>query len=652
MSQQNNKIALDIEAYLKEHENKDMLRFLTCGSVDDGKSTLIGRMLYDSKMIFDDQLSAVENESKKYGTTGEKIDMALLVDGLQSEREQGITIDVAYRFFTTEKRKFVIADTPGHEQYTRNMVTGASTADVAIILIDARKGILTQTRRHSFIVNLLGIEHVIIAINKMDLVDFSKKVFEKIKADYTTLADELGIKNKYYIPISALNGDNVVNTSKRTPWFNDKALLELLDTMDISKEIKEENFRFPVQYVNRPNLDFRGFCGTVAAGSVKVGDAITILPSGKTTKIKSIINAGDISETNRTITTKEAYAPMAITLTTEDEVDISRGDMIVHTKALPRVSNTLKVMLVWMDEKSMDCKRTYDIKQATSVVSGRFEHINYKIDVNTYERIQVDKLELNDIASCKMILTQPIAVDAYKNNRLTGSFIVIDKTTNNTVGAGMIVDVTARKIVKNIMSHNKNNIVLHKHHVTKEQRAYLKNQKPCILWFTGLSGSGKSTIANALESKLLALKKHTYLLDGDNIRMGLNKELSFSNDDRIENIRRIGEVSKLFIDSGLIVLTAFISPFQKERNIVRSLVNTHEFIEIFVDTPLSICESRDPKGLYKKARNAEIVNFTGISSPYEAPLNPEIHLINDNLTIEDATQQIIDYLTKKGYLYA
>ena len=435
---------MDIEAYLKEHENKDMLRFLTCGSVDDGKSTLIGRMLYDSKMIFDDQLSAAESESKKYGTTGEKIDMALLVDGLQSEREQGITIDVAYRFFATENRKFIIADTPGHEQYTRNMVTGASTADVAIILIDARKGILTQTRRHSFIVSLLGIEHVVVAINKMDLVDFSEEVYEEIKHSYEELANGLGIKNRYYIPISALDGDNVVDKSTKTPWFEGKPLLSLLDTMDISKEQKAENFRFPVQYVNRPNLDFRGFCGTIVSGSVKVGDDITVLPSGKTTKVKSIINAGDISEKDLTATTEEAYAPMAVTITTEDEIDISRGDMIVHTSSLPSVSNNLKVMLVWMDEKPMELNRSYDIKRATTVLSGSFEKINYKVDVNTYERMQVETLGLNDIASCRMVLTRPIAADAYKENKQTGSFIVIDRITNNTVGAGMIVGLSRR----------------------------------------------------------------------------------------------------------------------------------------------------------------------------------------------------------------
>jgi sulfate adenylyltransferase subunit 1 len=430
-----------------------MLRFLTCGSVDDGKSTLIGRMLYDSKMIFDDQLSAAENESEKYGTTGEKIDMALLVDGLQSEREQGITIDVAYRFFATEKRKFIIADTPGHEQYTRNMVTGASTADVAIILIDARKGILTQTRRHSFIVNLLGIEHVVVAINKMDLVNFSEEVFEEIKASYETLADELGMKNRYYIPLSALDGDNVVDKSSKTPWYEGKPLLELLDTMDITKEVKEESFRFPVQYVNRPNLDFRGFCGTITGGSVEVGDEITVLPSGKTTKVKSIINAGDITEDNRSATCDGAYAPMAVTITTEDEVDISRGDMLVHTHDLPRVSNNIKTMLVWMDESPMQTGKTYDIKRATSVIPGVFEHINYKVDVNTYERTQVDALELNDIASCKMVLTRPIAADKYKDNHETGSFIVVDRITNNTVGAGMIVDVAKRDEDTTLKAH-------------------------------------------------------------------------------------------------------------------------------------------------------------------------------------------------------
>ena len=435
---------MDIESYLKEHENKDMLRFLTCGSVDDGKSTLIGRMLYDSKMIFDDQLTAAQSESKKYGTTGEKIDMALLVDGLQSEREQGITIDVAYRFFATDNRKFIIADTPGHEQYTRNMVTGASTADVAIILIDARKGILTQTRRHSFLVSLLGIEHVIVAINKMDLINFNEETYKQIFKDYEELSRELGIKNTYYIPLSALKGDNVVNKSENTPWFNGKPLLELLDTMDISKEIKKEDFRFPVQYVNRPNLDFRGFCGSIAAGSVEVGDDITVLPSGKNTKVKSIINASDITEKNKNKTTLIAQAPMAITITTEDEIDIGRGDMIVHTKNLPRISNSLKTMLVWMDEKHMNLANNYDIKIATAVVTGKFEHINYKIDVNTYTRTQVQSLELNDIASCKMLLTRPIAIDSYKKNRLTGSFIVIDKITNNTVGAGMIVNVSRR----------------------------------------------------------------------------------------------------------------------------------------------------------------------------------------------------------------
>ena len=443
--EQRNAIATDIEAYLKEHENKDMLRFLTCGSVDDGKSTLIGRMLYDSKMISEDQLAAAESESRKYGTTGEKIDMALLVDGLQSEREQGITIDVAYRFFATEKRKYIIADTPGHEQYTRNMVTGASTADVAIILIDARKGILTQTRRHSFIVNLLGIEHVIVAVNKMDLVDFDQEVFEKIRGEYDKLASELGIPHVYYIPMSALEGDNVVERSERTPWYEGPALLELLDTMDISREETPENFRLPVQYVNRPHLNFRGFCGTIASGSVKVGDEITVLPSGKTTRVKGIINAGDVTEANREPYTQEAYAPMAVTLTTEDEIDISRGDMLVHTHNVPRVSNQLKVMIVWMDESPMEVGREYDFKRATTVISGHIDRINYRVDVNTYERMEVDHLELNDIASCRLTLTGPIAADAYKQNRATGGFIIIDRITNNTVGAGMIVDVASRE---------------------------------------------------------------------------------------------------------------------------------------------------------------------------------------------------------------
>ena len=444
--------AENIEAYLKEHEHKDMLRFLTCGSVDDGKSTLIGRLLYDSKMIFEDQLAAAESESRKYGTTGGKIDMALLVDGLQSEREQGITIDVAYRFFATDKRKYIIADTPGHEQYTRNMVTGASTADVAIILIDARKGILTQTRRHSYIVSLLGIRHIIVAVNKMDLVDFSEARFGEIRTAYEKeVLDRLpqaggGKPSTVYIPMSALDGDNVVERSERMPWYAGLPLLEQLDTMDMSGALNAEGFRLPVQYVNRPNLDFRGFCGTIASGRVRVGDEITVLPSGKTTKVKRIINAGDITEAQRDVTCAEAYAPMAVTLTTEDEVDISRGDMIVHSSAVPRVSNALKVMLVWMDEAPMTPGETYDIKRATSVTSGRFEHINYKVDVNTYAREQVGTLSLNDIASCRLVLSRAIAADHYSDNRQTGSFIVIDRRTNNTVGAGMIVDVAAREV--------------------------------------------------------------------------------------------------------------------------------------------------------------------------------------------------------------
>ena len=432
---------IDIKEYLKQHEDKDMLRFITCGSVDDGKSTLIGRMLYDTKMVFEDQLSAVESESKKYGTTGDKLDLALLVDGLQSEREQGITIDVAYRFFTTQKRKFIIADTPGHEQYTRNMVTGASTAEVAIILIDARKGILTQTRRHSFIVNLLGIKNIIVAINKMDLVEYSKEIYEEIKNNYEKLADELGIKNRYFIPLSALNGDNVVDKSRKISWYKGKSLLELLDTIDVRDEVDKEDFRFPVQYVNRPNLNFRGFCGTIASGSVKVGDEITILPSKITTKVKSIINAGDITEKHKDITTKEAYSSMAITITTTDEVDISRGDIIVHSKNTPSISNQFEVMLVWMDDNPMILNKTYDIKRETSIIPANFKSINYKVDINTYNKNQVDRLKLNDIASCTLQLNELIASDIYKKNKKMGSFIVIDRTTNATVGVGMVTDI-------------------------------------------------------------------------------------------------------------------------------------------------------------------------------------------------------------------
>jgi len=649
MAHQSELISQDIEAYLKEHENKEICRFITCGSVDDGKSTLIGRLLYDSKMTFEDQLTAIEKDSKKSGRTGDKIDLALLVDGLASEREQGITIDVAYRYFSTEKRKFIIADTPGHKQYTRNMATGASRADIAIILIDARKGVLTQTKRHSYIVSLLGIKNLIVAINKMDLVDFSQKRFEEIKEEYQKIIPNLPHHhdiNFTYIPISALDGDNIVTNSHRCSWYNNPPLMALLNTLEIQNSTSsiQNSFRMPVQYVNRPHLNFRGFCGTIASGTISVGDSITVLPSKKSSKVKSIIS-NDIKdlrvknkdETIETITT--AFAPMATTLTLEDEIDISRGDMIVKSDNIPKVSNKFSAMVVWMSEEKLSLNSSYIIKRATSVINGVFTSIDYKKDINSFEELKTDELGLNDIAKCTLSLDRAIAVDSYEYNRYTGSFIIIDRYTNETVGAGMIVGLIMQS---NLFWHNAN--------ISKKDRITQLSQKPYILWFTGLSGSGKSTIANAVESKLFEMNYKTYLLDGDNIRHRLNKDLGFSDDDRIENIRRIGEVAKLFVDSGTIVLSAFISPFQKDRDLARSLVEKEEFIEVFIDTPLEVCENRDAKGLYKKARSGEIPNFTGISSPYEAPKNAELVIKNDKISVEEAAQNVIDYLKEKGYL--
>ncbi|MBG51242.1 MAG: sulfate adenylyltransferase subunit CysN [Alphaproteobacteria bacterium] len=635
MSHQSTLIESDIAAYLQAQENKSFLRFLTCGSVDDGKSTLIGRLLYDSKLIFEDQLSALEADSKKMGTQGEGFDFALLVDGLAAEREQGITIDVAYRFFSTDKRKFIVADTPGHEQYTRNMATGASTADVAVILIDARKGILTQTRRHSYIVSLLGIRHVVVAINKMDLVDFSEETFNEIDAAYRAFADQLGFASVTSIPMSALQGVNVIRGgSDATAWYQGPGLLEMLEDVDVEEARVERAFRLPVQWVNRPNLDFRGFSGTVAGGVVKMGDEIIAMPSGSRSKVARIVTAsGDLDE---------AQAGQAVTLTLADEIDISRGDVICGGQAPSLISDQFAAHILWMSEDAMLPGRQYYMKVHNKLVSASISDLKHKVNVNTLEQQAGKTLELNEVGVCNLSLDQQIAYDPYKENRQTGSFILIDRRTNETIGVGML-DFSLRRA---------QNVVWQEMKVDQEARANLKHQKPAVLWFTGLSGSGKSTIANLVEQKLYDRGRHTTTLDGDNVRHGLNKDLGFTDADRVENIRRVGEAAKLMVDAGLLVLVSFISPFISERRLARRLVDDGEFIEVFVNTPLELCESRDPKGLYKKARAGEIKNFTGIDSAYEAPEAPEIEIKTADLSAEEAADQIIAYLDARGYLSA
>jgi bifunctional enzyme CysN/CysC len=583
-------IAEDIDAYLAQHQQKSLLRFITCGSVDDGKSTLIGRLLYDSKMIFEDQLAALEADSKRVGTQGQEIDFALLVDGLAAEREQGITIDVAYRFFTTEKRKFIVADTPGHEQYTRNMVTGASTADLAVILIDARKGVLTQTRRHSFLAQLIGIRHIVLAVNKMDLVGYDKDVFERILLSYRSFASEIGITDFTAIPISGFKGDNITALSANTPWFKGPALIEHLEGVEIGSAADEAKpFRMPVQWVNRPNLDFRGFAGQLASGKVKPGDAVRILPSGKTTTIDRIVTLdGDLDE---------AVAGQSVTLTLADEVDCSRGDVIAAADNPPEAADQFEATLVWMADEAMIAGRAYWLKLATQSVSATIQPPKYEINVNTLDHLAAKTLELNGIGVVELSTDKPVVFEAYGDNRTSpnkvmGGFILIDKLTNATVAAGML----------HFSLRRAQNVHWQALDVSREARANLKNQKPALLWFTGLSGSGKSTIANLVEKRLHRMNRHSFLLDGDNVRHGLNRDLGFTEADRIENIRRVGEVAKLMTDAGLIVITAFISPFKAERDMVRAMLPQGEFVEIFIDTPLAEAERRDVKGLYKKAR--------------------------------------------------
>ena len=620
-------IAEDIDAYLASHERKSLLRFITCGSVDDGKSTLIGRLLYDSKMIFEDQLAALEADSKRVGTQGGEIDFALLVDGLAAEREQGITIDVAYRFFTTENRKFIVADTPGHEQYTRNMVTGASTADLAVILVDARKGVLTQTRRHSFLAHLLGIRHIVLAVNKMDLVGYDKAVFDRITLAYRAFASEIGITNFTAIPISGFKGDNITALSANTPWFKGPALVDHLETVEIGGTADEAKpFRMPVQWVNRPNLDFRGFSGQLASGKVKPGDAVRILPSGKTTTIDRIVTLdGDLDE---------AVAGQSVTLTLTDEVDCSRGDVIAAADAPPETADQFEATLVWMADEAMIPGRAYWLKLATQSVSATVQAPKYEINVNTLDRLAAKTLDLNGIGVVEVSTDKPITFEAYADNKTLGGFILIDKLTNATVAAGML----------HFSLRRAQNVHWQASDIDRDMRANLKNQRPALLWFTGLSGSGKSTIANLVEKKLHRMNRHSFLLDGDNVRHGLNKDLGFTEADRIENIRRVGEVAKLMTDAGLIVITAFISPFRAEREMVRAMLPEGEFLEIFIDTPLAEAERRDVKGLYKKARAGQLKNFTGIDSPYEAPQAPEIRIDTTAMTAEEAADLIVERL--------
>ncbi|MFT5132867.1 MAG: bifunctional enzyme CysN/CysC [Gammaproteobacteria bacterium] len=632
MAHQSDLIEKDINAYLHAQEHKSFLRFITCGSVDDGKSTLIGRLLYDSKLIYEDQLATLERDSKKMGTQGEKMDLALLVDGLAAEREQGITIDVAYRYFSTDKRKFIVADTPGHEQYTRNMATAASTADIAIILIDARKGVLTQTRRHSYIASLLGVKHIVVAINKMDLVEYSKEIFDEIVLDYRSFADNQGFSEIICIPMSALNGDNVTSSSDKFSWYDGPALLPHLEEVDVSEEYHAMPFRFPVQWVNRPDLNFRGFSGTVSGADVHVGDELIVIPSGKRSKVKSIVtHDGELSK---------AVAAQAVTLTLEDEVDISRGDVICHATAPAEQSNQFAAHVLWMAEDELLPGRQYLLKTTNKLTPATVTELKYKVNVNNFEHEPGKSLELNEVGYCNLNLSQSIAFDSYKDNRRTGSFILIDRLTNNTVGVGML-EFSLRRA---------KNVVWQEMAIDKPARAQLKHQKPCVLWFTGLSGSGKSTIANLVEQRLMDLGRHTYTLDGDNIRHGINKDLGFTDVDRVENIRRVGESARLMVDAGLIVIVSFISPFVSERRLARSLLEDDEFVEIFVNTPLEVCEQRDRKGLYEKARRGEIKNFTGIDSRYEEPEQAEIEIKTTDCTAEEAAMEIVNYLDSKAYL--
>ena len=618
--------------YILAQETKDQLRFLTCGSVDDGKSTLIGRLLYETNLVFEDQLAALERDSKKYGTVGEEIDLALLVDGLEAEREQGITIDVAYRFFATEKRKFIVADTPGHEQYTRNMATGASTADLAVLLVDARNGLMVQTRRHAFIASLLGIRHVVLAINKVDLVGYSQEKFEEIRKEFETFANGLDFESLQAVPMSARYGDNVTIKSDKMGWYSGPTLLDYLENIEVGEHILYAPFRFPVQWVNRPNLDFRGYSGTVASGSVAVGDELVVAGPAKISKVKTIIGADG--------ETSVARAGEAVTITLEDEIDISRGDLLSSTVHRPEFGEQFAAHVIWMSSVPLLPGRPYLLKMGPRTVTATVSKIKHKINVNTFEHVAGTAIKLNEIASCNFILTSAVPFDPYVFNHTTGSFILIDRMSNSTVGAGMIEFALRRA----------SNIHYHAMKVDKAVRAANNGQKPCVLWFTGLSGAGKSTVADLVEEHLQAIGRRTMLLDGDNVRQGLNQDLGFTDEDRVENIRRIVEVAKLMVEAGLITLVSFISPFRNERQLARESMDDGEFIEIFVDAPLEVCEERDPKGLYKKARDGLLPNFTGIDSLYEAPESPELRLDAGQQEPAALSDAVIELLRDRGVI--
>jgi bifunctional enzyme CysN/CysC len=623
----------DLARYLHAQERKGLLRFITCGSVDDGKSTLIGRLLYESELLFEDHLAALEADSKRVGTQGGELDFALLLDGLAAEREQGITIDVAYRYFDSEKRKFIVADTPGHEQYTRNMVTGASSADCAVLLVDARKGLLTQTRRHTYLVSLLGIRHVVLVVNKLDLVAYSEPGFRELAADYQMFARELGLEDVVCIPVSALRGDNVVERSKRTPWYDGPTLLEYLETVEIDEDrLRSGPLRFPVQWVNRPDAEFRGFAGMIASGTVEPGDRVVVAPAGRESTVSRIVTGdGDLGH---------AVAGQSVTLTLSDEIDVSRGDLIADVSSPPRVGEQFEATLVWMAEEPMLRGRSYLIRVGTSTASATISPLRYKVNVDSLAHLAAEQLELNEIGVCELVLDRPVAFDPYTENRDTGGFVLIDRVTNATVGAGML----------NLELRRSRTLRWQAIEVDKEAHAKLKGQQPCMLWLTGLSGAGKSTIANLVEKKLHSLGHHTYLLDGDNVRRGLSKDLGFTDADRVENIRRVAEVGALMVDAGLIVLLSFISPFRSERRMARELVEPGEFSEVFVDVPIEVAEQRDCKHLYEKARRGEIRNFTGIDSPYEKPEAPEIHIDTTQSTAEQAADQILDELRRRGFI--
>src|ERR1700722_9955507 len=623
--------AKDIDAYLLRHQHKSLLRFITCGSVDDGKSTLIGRLLYDSKMIFEDQLAALASDSRRLGTQGTELDFALLVDGLAAEREQGITIDVAYRFFATEKRKFIVADTPGHEQYTRNMVTGASTADLAIILIDARKGVLTQTRRHSYLAHLLGIKSLVLAVNKMDLVDHSKDRFDSIVAEYRTFADSIGIRDFLAIPISSLAGDNITSASGNMRWYLGPPLMAHLENVEIDAAGSQRRpFRMPVQWVNRPNLDFRGFAGLISEGLVRPGDTVRVLPSGRTSKVSRIVTSGADLQV--------AVAGQSVTITLADELDCSRGDVLAASEDPPEIADQFEATVVWMADEPLLPGRPYWLKLATQLVTPTIHSPKYQVNVNTMEHLAAKPLSLNPIGIANLSTDKPLVFESYAKSRGLGGFILIDKISNAAVAAGMLHFALRRS----------SNVHWQPLDIDRDAHARLKHQRPRLLWFTGLSGAGKSSIANLVQKKLYALGRHSFLLDGDNIRHGLNKDLGFTDADRVENIRRIGEVAKLMTDAGLIVLTAFISPFREERAMVRAMLPPGEFVEIHIDTPLAEAERRDVKGTYKKARAGALKNFTGIDSPYEPPENPEIHIDTTRMSSEEAAELIVDHLLRNA----